>query len=122
MEIPQGKMKYNSEYGESVFDTFALFTFSAGLQEARHYLFRKINSETIRQANGIKLVWFGLVYRRLPEQKVPNLHFSLMCSISSFEVPTPFEGGARATELKSSGALVERPLKIGYRIVVNVIL
>ena len=40
-----------------------------------------------------------------------NLHFSLMCSISSSEVPTPFEGGARATELESSGALVERPLE-----------
>ena len=48
---------------------------------------------------------------RLPELNVPNLHFSLMCSISSSEVPTPFEGGARATELESSGALVERPLE-----------
>ena len=53
----------------------------------------------------------GLVCRRLPKLKVPNLHFSLMCSISSSEVPTPFEGGARATELESSGALVERPLE-----------
>ena len=35
----------------------------------------------------------------------------LKCSISSSEVPTPFEGGARATELESSGALVERPLE-----------
>ena len=70
----------------------------------------------------IGLVGFGLVCRRLPELKVPNLHFCHMCSISSSEVPTPFEGGARATELKSSGVLVERPLKIGYRIVVNVIL
>ena len=60
---------------------------------------------------GILLVWFGLVCRRLPKLKVPNLHFSLMCSISSSEVPTPFEGGARATELESSGALVERPLE-----------
>ena len=57
------------------------------------------------------LVWFGLVCRRLPKLKVPNLHFSLMCTISSSEVPTPFEGGARATELESSGALVERPLE-----------
>ena len=55
--------------------------------------------------------WFGLVCRRLPELKVSNLHFSFMCSISSSEVPTPFEGGARATKLESSGALVERPLK-----------
>ena len=61
--------------------------------------------------NLFSLVWFGLVYRRLPEQKVPNLHFSLMCSISSSEVPTRFEGGARATELESSGALVERLLE-----------
>ena len=59
----------------------------------------------------VLLVWFGLVRTRLPELKVPNLHFSLMCSISSSEVPTPFEGGARATELGSSGALVERPLE-----------
>ena len=59
----------------------------------------------------VDLVWFGLVCRRLPKLKVPNLHFSLMCSISSSEVPTPFEGGARATELESSGALVERPLE-----------
>ena len=36
---------------------------------------------------------------------MPNLHFSLMCSISSSEVLTPFEGGARATELESPGAL-----------------
>ena len=36
--------------------------------------------------------WFGLVCRHLLELKVPNLHFSLMCSISSSEVPTPFEG------------------------------
>ena len=57
------------------------------------------------------LVWFGLVCRRLPELKVSNLHFSLMCSISSSEVPTPFEGGARATELESSCALVELPLE-----------
>ena len=42
---------------------------------------------------------------------MPNLHFSLMCSISSSVVPTPFEGGARATELESSGALVEQPLE-----------
>ena len=52
-----------------------------------------------------------MVCRRLPEMNVPNLHFSLVCSISSYEVPTPFEGGARATELESSGALVERPLE-----------
>ena len=57
------------------------------------------------------MVWFGLVCRRLPKLKVPNLHFSLMCSISSSEVPTPFEAGARATELESSGALVEQPLE-----------
>ena len=42
---------------------------------------------------------------------MPNLHFSLMCSISSSEVPTPFAGGARATEHESSGALVEGPLE-----------
>ena len=30
-----------------------------------------------------------------------------MCSISSSEVPTPFKGGIRATELESSGAPVE---------------
>ena len=30
--------------------------------------------------------------------------------IRSSEVPTPFERGTRATELESSGALVERPL------------
>ena len=52
----------------------------------------------------------GLVCRRLPELKVYNLHFSLMCSISSSEVSTPFERGARATGLKSSGALVKQPL------------
>ena len=57
------------------------------------------------------LVWFGMAFRRLPELKVPNLHFSLMRSISSSEVPTPFEGGARATELECSGALVEQPLE-----------
>ena len=34
-----------------------------------------------------------------------------MCSISYSEIPTPLEGGAKATELQSSGALVERPLK-----------
>ena len=59
----------------------------------------------------MSLVWFGLVCRRLPELKVPNLQFSLMCPISYSEVPRPFEGGARATELGSSGALVERPLE-----------
>ena len=59
-----------------------------------------------------KAISFGLVCRRLPELKVPNLHFSLMCSISSSEVPTPFGGDAGATELKSSGALVERPLEL----------
>ena len=42
---------------------------------------------------------------------MPNLHFSLMCSISSSEVPTPFQGGARATEFESSGALVEQPFE-----------
>ena len=47
------------------------------------------------------LVWFGLVCRRLPELKVPNLHFRLLCSISYTEVPTPFESSARATELES---------------------
>ena len=47
------------------------------------------------------MVWFGLVCRRFPELKVPNLHFSLMCSISFSEVPMTFEGGARATELKT---------------------
>ena len=57
------------------------------------------------------LVWLGLVCRRLPELKVPNLNFSLICSISFSEVPTPFERGARATELEISGALVERPLE-----------
>ena len=57
------------------------------------------------------LLKIGLVCRRLPELKVPNLHFSLTCSISSSEVPTQFEKGARATELESSGALVERPLE-----------
>ena len=55
--------------------------------------------------------WFGLVCRCLPELKVLNLQLSLMCSISSSDVPTPSEGGARATELESSGALVERPLE-----------
>ena len=61
----------------------------------------------------VKLVhhWFGLVCRGLSELKVPNIHFSLMCSIISSEVPTPFKGGARATELESSGALVERSLE-----------
>ena len=39
----------------------------------------------------------GLVCRCLPEMKVPNLNFSLMYSISSSEVTTPFEGqGNRA--------------------------
>ena len=47
-------------------------------------------------ARATDLFWFGLVCRRLPELKVPNLHFSLMCTISSSEVPTPFKRGARA--------------------------
>ena len=56
-------------------------------------------------------IWFDLVCRHLPELKVPNLHFCLMCSISSAEVPTPFEGDTKATELESSGALLERLLE-----------
>ena len=36
--------------------------------------------------------WLCLVYRHLHELKVNNLHFRLMCSISSSEIPTPFEG------------------------------
>ena len=55
------------------------------------------------------LVWFGL--QAPPQAQSASSTFSLMCSISSAEVPTLFEGGARATELESSGALVERPLE-----------
>ena len=57
----------------------------------------------------IGFVLFGLVCMRLPELKVDNLHFNFMCSISSSEVPTPFEGRPRATELQSSGALRAAP-------------
>ena len=48
---------------------------------------------------------FGLVCRRLPELKVPNLHFSLMCSISSSEVPKPLEA---AQGQQSSKVLVHQ--------------
>ena len=52
---------------------------------------------------------FGLVCMRLLELKVPNLHFRLMWSVSSSEVPTPFERGAMATELENSDALRVAP-------------
>ena len=54
--------------------------------------------------------WFSLFCRRLPELRVPNLTSWMGSTISSSEVPTPFGMGARAKELESSGALVERPL------------
>ena len=55
MEIPRGKVESISEHREFVFDSSLCLHFLQVLQEARDYLFQKINSETLHGANGIKL-------------------------------------------------------------------
>ena len=58
--------------------------------------------------NCLVLVWFAGAF---PSWKCQIYTLWLRCAIGSSEVPKPFERGTRATELESSGALVERPLE-----------
>ena len=90
----------------NIFPKSKYFFFADSTEDLR-YSFRSFNVKDWND-DCFGLVWFAdaslswkcLIYTSW-----------LRCTISSSEVPMPLERGAMATELKSSGALVEEPLK-----------